>query len=565
MSLSGTIRDGLALETDPAMSRAQTIFETFRQAVADFGPHAFIHIPPEATARYAEGPVDWTYTQADAAVAALAGAYRAAGFVAGHRVALAMDNRADFFLHVLALNGLGASVVPLNAEMAAAELGYILKHSDAAAAVCLAEHVGKVEAARDAVGLALPVCAVGAAVAAPARAPAAALTDDAPAREAALLYTSGTTGSPKGCILSNAYFLAAGGLYVSLGGYCAFRPGVERLITPLPVTHMNALACSFMAMMMVGGCVIQLDRFHPSSWWRSVRESRATCLHYLGVMPAMLLGAPESPEDDMSGQIRFGFGAGVDPRHHVRFEDRFGFPLVEAWAMTETGGAAWITANVEPRHRGQRCFGKAPAGLAWRIVDEAGADAPVGTPGELLVRRAEGDPRAGFFTAYYKDPEATATAWEGGWFHTGDVVKVDDAGSFYFVDRLKNVVRRSGENIAAVEVESILMQHPAVAACAVVPVPDEIRGEEVFACVVVRPDHAADAATARAIFDAAMEKLVYFKAPGYIAFVETLPQTASQKLARGAIKKLALDRLEARDMIDLCALKKRPKTPGAGH
>ena len=156
--------------------------------------------------------------------------------------------------------------------------------------------------------------------------------------------------------------MEVGRLYTGLGGYCRFETG-DRLATPLPVTHMNALAVSFMAMVMTGGCLVQLDRFHPSTWWQSLRDARATAFHYLGVMPAMLLKAPPSPTDDLRGVLRFGFGAGVDPRHHAAFETRFGVPLIEAWAMTETGAGAWITANREPRHVGQRCFGKRAAGL----------------------------------------------------------------------------------------------------------------------------------------------------------------------------------------------------------
>ena len=316
--------------------------------------------------------------------------------------------------------------------------------------------------------------------AAPAAAPAAA------ADELALLYTSGTTGLPKGCMLSNEYFLEIGRLYVGLGGYCRFDGQGDRLATPLPVTHMNALAVSFMVMLMTGGCLIQLDRFHPSTWWQSIRASRATAFHYLGVMPAMLLNAPATDQDDVSGSVRFAFGAGVDPRHQAAFEARFKVPLIEAWAMTETGAGAWITANQDPRHPGQRCFGRAPAGLAHRIVDDEGTDVAPGAVGELLVRREGAQPRRGFFSGYYKDLAATDLAWRDGWFHTGDLVRTGADGSFFFVDRSKNIVRRSGENIAAVEVESALQTHPDVAATAVCPVTDEIRGEEVFAFVVLR-------------------------------------------------------------------------------
>jgi len=155
---------------------------------------------------------------------------------------------------------------------------------------------------------------------------------------------------------------------------------------------MNALAFSSMAAILSGGALVQLDRFHPTTWWQSVRDSKATIVHYLGVMPAMLLAAPPS-ELDRQHHVRFGFGAGVDPRHHAAFEKRFGFALLEAWAMTETGAAACIMANREPRHIGTSCFGRAEPAIETRIVDEKGADVGVDVPGELLVRAAGSDPR----------------------------------------------------------------------------------------------------------------------------------------------------------------------------
>ena len=222
--------------------------------------------------------------------------------------------------------------------------------------------------------------------------------------EAALLYTSGTTGTPKGCILTNEYFLEIGRLYTGLGGYCRFDAAGDRLATPLPVTHMNALAVSFMAMLMTGGCLIQLDRFHPSTWWHSIRASRATAFHYLGVMPAMLLKAPPSADDNFAGRLRFGFGAGVDPRHHAAFEARFGVPLIEAWAMTETGAGAWITANQRAAARGPALL-RQGAARVWPIASSMtrGDDVAPGAVGELLVRRDGADPRRGFFSGYYKD------------------------------------------------------------------------------------------------------------------------------------------------------------------
>jgi acyl-coenzyme A synthetase/AMP-(fatty) acid ligase len=307
------------------------------------------------------------------------------------------------------------------------------------------------------------------------------------------------------------------------------------------------------------GCVVPLDRFHPAGWWDAVRDARATIVHYLGVMPAMLLGAPVSGAD-RTHTVPFGFGAGVDRRHHAPFEARFGFPLLEAWAMTETGAGAVVIAHHEPRHVGQSCFGRAAPALELRLVDESGADVPEGTPGELLVRAAGEDPRRGFFREYLKDPQATAEAWGHGWFHSGDVVHRDADGHLYFVDRRKDVIRRSGKNIAAVEVESVLRRHPGVREVAVAATPDAVRGDEVLACVVpAEPlDEAARADLAQALVALCLEHLAYFKAPGWVAFVDALPLTPTQKVQRGELRALAATLPGTAGCINTRALKKRP-------
>jgi acyl-CoA synthetase (AMP-forming)/AMP-acid ligase II len=316
------------------------------------------------------------------------------------------------------------------------------------------------------------------------------------------------------------------------------------------------MAYSTMAMVTTGGCLIVLDRFHPKSWWDSVRESRATIVHYLGVMPPMLMGAPESAQD-RAHSVRFGFGAGVDAALQAAFEARFGFPLIEAWAMTETGAGAVVVASQEPRHVGTRCFGRPGAEIQTRIVADNAHEAEIDEPGELLVRHAGSEPAYGFFREYLKDPEATADAWRGGWFHTGDVVRQSRDGSLHFIDRKKNVIRRSGENISAVEVEGVLMQHPAVRQVAVAPAPDPLRGDEVFACVVVAPDAVAGAALAEEIVRFSLSRLAYYKAPGYVAFVDAVPLTSTQKIQRGGLKELVAASLASPSCIDTRAMKKR--------
>jgi hypothetical protein len=281
-------------------------------------------------------------------------------------------------------------------------------------------------------------------------------------------------------------------------------------------------------------------------------------------MPAMLLEAPPSALD-VQHHVRFGFGAGVDPRHHAAFEQRFAFPLLEAWAMTETGAAACIMAHREPRHVGTRCFGRAEAFVETRIVDDKGFETEPGLAGELLVRAAGADPRRDFFLGYLKDDSATSEAWAGGWFHTGDVVRRSAEGDFHFVDRRKNVIRRSGENISAVEVESVLNQHPAVEASAVAPTPDPVRGDEVLACIVLRqaPMLPPREQIAHSIVRYTLDRLAYFKAPGYVAFVDTLPLTPSQKVQRGELRELARRLPGSPACFDVRMLKRRKKRLGA--
>jgi acyl-coenzyme A synthetase/AMP-(fatty) acid ligase len=181
-------------------------------------------------------------------------------------------------------------------------------------------------------------------------------------------------------------------------------------------------------------------------------------------------------------------------------------------------------------------------------------------PGELLVRAAGPEPRRGFFREYLKDPQATALAWEGGWFHTGDVITRGEDGSLFFVDRRKNVIRRSGENISAVEVESVLRRHPDVRDVAVAATPDALRGDEVLACVVpVRPlDDAGREALAHGLVAICLEQLAYFKAPGWVAFVDALPLTPTQKVQRGELRALAARLPGTPACVDTRAAKKRP-------
>lgn len=536
-----------------------TVYQAFRRTAARYPEHDFLCLLPQTAARYGTEPRVWSYDQAASEIERLKERYAAAGYGHGHRAGLMLENRPAFFFHWLALNALGVSVVPINTDWRSAELEFLLDHSEICLAVALAARVPDLIGAAAAAGRDVAVTTDDTAdlPTAPCTAPAGSGAPHVDT-ECALLYTSGTTGRPKGCVLPNEYFLWAGTWYASLDGSCEVRAGADRLITPLPLTHMNAMAFSSMVMLVTGGCIVQLDRFHPSTWWECVRDSGATIVHYLGVMPPMLLGAPPTARDRDTA-VRLGFGAGVSPRLHAAFESRFGFPLIEAWAMTETGAGAVIIANREPRKVGSACFGRAEPRIEYRIVDDDGRDVASGEAGELWVRHAGESPRFGFFREYLKDARATAAAWAGGYFHTGDIVRVDADGDFHFVDRRKNVIRRSGENISAVEVESVLMQHPRIAAVGVTAVADEVRGDEVMACIVSRePLSEADRpAFARDVLEFSLERLAYFKAPGYIGFCDRLPLTATEKIQRSLLKELGNALRSSPACVDLRRLKKR--------
>lgn len=542
---------------------ANTVFQAFTDTAAQFPDNPFLCVMPETAGIYDIPAGEISYSTALERINTLKAAYQKAGYGHGHRAGLLLENRPAFFMHWFALNALGVSVVPINADMRAAELSYLIGHSEISLAVSLpGRHESLAAAALDAgVDLAL----MGPDDDIPAANRPAPLAGQAigTQTECSLMYTSGTTGRPKGCILPNEYYLYCGQWYATIGGLATLHKGVERMLTPLPLVHMNAMACSTMGMVTTGGCLIAIDRFHPKTWWNTVRESRATVVHYLGVMPAILMKAEPSAEDTRHS-VRFGFGAGIDRSLHEPFEKRFGFPLLEAWAMTETGSGAVVIANHEPRHIGTSCFGKETTDVEIRLINDAGQVAGTDENAELLVRHAGDNPHFGFFAGYLKDEAATNEAWEGGWFHTGDIVSRDADGYLHFIDRKKNVIRRSGENIAAVEVESVLLRHPAIKAAAVAAVPDDVRGDEVLACLVCNePPASAQAreALAQDIVKWSLTQLAYYKVPGYVAFVDALPLTPTNKIQRGELKKLAPTLVGTAQCVNTNALKKRQEMP----
>lgn len=513
---------------DEPPATLHTAYEAFAAAAAAAPGNDFLCIPARATRDYDPGGATFRYGDMAGRVAIWRDRFERSGLGHGHRVAVMLGNRPDYFALFLAANARGIMVVPLGPDHAPAEIAHVLADSRPDLIVAARGLRSPVDQALAAAGALVPLHEVEALpdrFARPANPAIAAAPDRA--TDALLLYTSGTTALPKGCRVTNDYFVHAGQWYVSRGHRMTLREGTERVFNPFPVYHMNAGVLSLMAAILTRGCMISADRFHPGSWWDDIAATGATIMHYMGVIPPLLVAAP--PRDaERRHRLRFAFGAGVAPAIHRAFEARFGVPMIEVWGMTETGRT--FTDHVDPRTLDRRAIGRPMPGLEARLVDAEDREVPRGTPGELTVRHSAADPRKGFFAGYLDQPEATERAWRGGWFHTGDVVRQDEDGLLVFVDRTRNIIRRSGENISAGEVEAALATHPRVVTVAVLPVADELREQEVLACIVPAPECRRDAAAARALVAHCRDRLAYFKLPGWVLFRDRLPTTPTNKV-----------------------------------
>ena len=520
------------LLTELSMTLKNSLYDVFLESAQRHADRPFLVVPSRHTESW-DTPRELSYARALAQIEAMAAQYRAKGIRAGDRVALAFESRPHYFIHYLALNGLGACVVPLNTDLTVPELAYQIGHARCGAVIGLSTVEALLAQSIAVTGLPIPLSVDG-----PQdlgniwRAQLPPAPDNPMQRSAAILYTSGTTGKPKGCVLSNVYLQEAAAYNASLAGEIAISEGSERMMNPLPLYHMNSMVSTAGAVILRGASFVLPGRFSGTHWWKDVVETGATRFNYLGIMIPALLSLPEVPEEKQH-QVRFAFGAGVDPAAHRRFEERFGIRLMEVWGMTETG--RFLIVDKEPRHIDTRACGRALPGLQARIVDDQGQPLPDGTVGELVVRHSQERPRHGFFDGYLDDAAATETAWSGDWFHSGDLCTRSADGMFTFVDRRKNIVRRSGENISSAEVEAALAESPLVAQAAVLSVPDALRDEEVLACVVPVAGSLPDPTLARQIFDHVAARLAYYKVPGWVYFVEALPVTGTQKIQKHLI------------------------------
>jgi carnitine-CoA ligase len=443
------------------------------------------------------GDEERTVAEMREAAARRAGGLAATGIGAGDRVALISENRLEVLELWLGCAWLGALFVPINTALKGAQLGHLL--SDADAKLVVREH----ELEELPCGEPVPQQAV------------------APGDAAAMLYTSGTTGPSKGvvCPQEQWYWWA-----LLTGDVLGIGPD-DVLYTNLPLFHTNALN-TFCQALLWGATYALGPRFSASRFWGRCAEADGTVTYLLGPMVSILLRQPPSP-GDRAHRVRIALAPATGAELHKPFRERFGVELIDGWGSTETN---IVLSNTHHDNR-PGTLGRVLEPFEARVVDEDDADVPDGTPGELVVRSRE--PHA-FATGYFGREEATAEAWRGGWFHTGDRVVRDPDGRFRFVDRIKDVIRRRGENISAFEVEQALQSHPDVAAAAVIPVPSELGEDEVMAYVAPRADVSFEPAELVRFCE---ERLAGFAVPRYVELVRELPLTPSGKVEKYKLRR----------------------------
>jgi crotonobetaine/carnitine-CoA ligase len=487
--------------------------------------------PDKAAWIFDETGESLTFADVDSRSTRLAGVLLGLGLDPGERVAVMLPNTPEFPLLWLALAKIGGVVVPVNINYRELDGAHVLHHSGARFAVAAPEFAGLLRRIARQTGLER-VLTVEELVAGPAPRPGGCL-EVAGERPVNIQYTSGTTGAPKGCVLPHRYWVTlARGLVTDFPAVS----GRDTILTAQPFHYVDPqwnVALGLAA----GATLVVLDRFHPSTFWDKVRQYRVTWFYCLGLMPTLLLRQPESPADRRH-DVRAISASAIPRELHAALEQRWGVPWFEAFGMTETGGDLRVSPADHDEIVGTGCIGRPTREREAMVVDDAGFPVPRGETGELVLRGI------GLMHGYHDDPEATARAFRSGWFHTGDLAVMDRSGRVFYAGRTKDMIRRSGENISADEVERVLLLHAGVALAAVIAVPDELRGEEVKAFIVLDGD-----AHPEELAQFCSGKLAYFKVPRYWTIAQSLPLTPSERVAKGALAESGLptyDRAERR-------------------
>lgn len=456
------------------------------------------------------------------------------GIQPGDRVCTFIDNRGEFLEVVFGCLAAGAVAVPLNTALQGdilenmvhqasprvlvIESAYSQQWASLLGAIDGLEHVITVGDADGALQVGPPVTVTS--FDAMKEASPAPYRPGNPGDLAMILYSSGTTGRSKGVMWTNRMLLVTGTCATGVLGY---EPD-DVVFTCLPLFHGNALITTFLGCLTAGASVAIAPRFSASAFWQTICEQEATITGLLGTMAPILWRQPETHWERDHNLRRILVIPGLKDRQE-EFEARFGVEVTELY-----GSEAGIPLGIPAGERRVGSCGKPTGYYECALVDEADEPVEQGEVGELVVR-----PRAPWTLplGYWRAPEATIETWQNLWLHTGDLLREDDEGWFYFADRAKDAIRRSGENISSFEVEEVLISHPDVAEAAAFGVPSELAEEEVMAAVVLRPGVDLDH---RELVAFCEDRLPYFAVPRYYDFRASLPKTETEKVRKGALR-----------------------------
>ena len=497
---------------------------------------------PDASAMRDVDGRELTYAEAHSEMLRWSDAYRGLGVAAGDTVVTMFPNSFDAYFAWLGLAWLRAIEVPLNNMYRGQMLEYLLSNSDAGIAVISERFIDRVAAcAPDIAGLhtivvpdlsesqilsALPVQVIDGPTFFERATPGAEAGPEV-WDIAAMIYTSGTTGPSKGVLVPWAQLFEL----VNFLPEDFLEPN-RGLYTTYPAFHLAGKGMVY-ASAYFEGCLVVRETFSVGSFVDDVVAHDCMTAALVGPMAAMLMASPAQPADEDTPLRNVAMGPLIPQLEE--FRQRFGVRVCTGFGMTEVGApiaSGWQIDDI--RSCGRRRPGY--PGYEVRVVDDHDFEVPHDTVGELIVRA---DSPWVLSRRYWKLPEATAEAWRNGWFHTGDAFMEDDLGNFTFVDRIKDAIRRRGENISSFEVEALVLQHPAVAECAAVAVPSELGEDDVKVCVVLGPD---EAVTPEELVTWLVPRMPSFMVPRYVEYVDSLPRTdATQRIRKTELRQNPLN------------------------
>jgi crotonobetaine/carnitine-CoA ligase len=489
---------------------------------------------PERVFAVHEDGTSWTYGATLQTVRATASALQALGVRQGDHVLVWLPNGADFLRTWFAINHIGAVCVTINTAYRGGLLEHVVRNSGARLMVSIApliERLADVAHAQleRAVSLAGPPVQVPGLMVMHGET----LNSSAPLQPLqrpiepwdtqSIYYTSGTTGPSKGVVSSYMHLLTmARSTWADRDGQL-FVDHSDRCMVNLPLFHAGGLVIPTL-MLALGGSVNLLQGFDTASFWTRIAETRTTCVILLGVMAAFLVKQP-AREGERETPLRHAICLPLT-EESLSFHRRFGVRIHTVFNMSEISSP--LVSDMNPDMVGS--CGKTRSGMQTRVVDENDIEVPVGTVGELLVR---GDQPWTLATGYNDDTAATARAWRNGWFHTGDAFRQDAQENHFFVDRMKDAIRRRGENISSFEVESALLLHPAVMEAAAVGVPSPESEDDLLVAISLVQGQTLDPA---ALIEFMRPRVAHFMIPRYIRMLPELPKTPTQKVQKFSIR-----------------------------